>query len=229
MNLGQYTALNGWPLFYLITALSLVVMVTGVALHGVSTPAGMEHLVRLAGQVTAPSIFLVFAASPVAKLFPGSASQWLLRNRRYIGLSFAAAFAWHLLILVIFFASQQDYYLREVHTASDLWLGAGSYIVLVAMATTSFFAVRRRMRPKYWRALHLVGIWYFWAAMWATFVEKTLRDRASVASIAYSILGFLVLALRIVAYQKTRADKSLQKTTGRDQRHGSGKYQEHVQ
>lgn len=163
------------------------------------------------GQVTAPSIFLVFAASPVAKLFPGSAPQWLLRNRRYIGLSFAAAFAWHLLILVAFFVSQQDYYLREVHTASDLWLGTGSYILLVAMATTSFFAVRRRMRPKYWRALHLVGVWYFWAAMWFTYVDLTLSDRATVASTAYSILGLLVLTLRIVAYQKYRAGKAVKR------------------
>jgi sulfoxide reductase heme-binding subunit YedZ len=214
MSLSQHRALNAWPLFYLISALSLGVMIAGVALHGVSTPEAMESLVRLAGQVTAPWIFLVFSATPLAELFPGSASQWLLANRRYIGLSFAAAFFWHLLVLVAFFLLHQNYYLREVHTASDLWLGTVSYILLVAMAATSFFAVRRRMRPKYWRALHLVGIWYFWAAMWATYVDLTISDRATVASTAYSILGFLVLALRIVAYQKTLAKKPVHKTTG---------------
>jgi sulfoxide reductase heme-binding subunit YedZ len=77
-----------------------------------------------------------------------------------------------------------------------------------ALTVTSFFPVRRKMRREHWRWLHLVGIWYFWAAIWASYAPAALSSDAKAIHIVYTALGLLVLFLRIAAYLKARTQKS---------------------
>jgi sulfoxide reductase heme-binding subunit YedZ len=206
MSLLQERALNGWPLFILISALTVVILAAGMLLRGPSTPEASQSLVRLAGLIATPLIYLVFATAPLARLFPSSVSRWLLSNRRYIGLSFAGVFTWHLVFLLALFALHQDYYMQTVHEPSDVYLGSISYLLLIAMAASSLFVVRRRMRPGHWRLLHRVGIWYFWLAVWVTYTEIAFSDGSTFLSVAYASLGLLVLILRVAAYLTTRTD-----------------------
>jgi sulfoxide reductase heme-binding subunit YedZ len=217
MSLLQYRILNGWPLFFLIAALTFAGMMAGLILIGVQTPEAMVNLIRLSVQIASPWIFVAFVTSPLAQLFPGSASKWLSRNRRYFGLSFAAGFGWQAVFIAVLLALHPAYYWEELHNATDLFLRMVSYVFLLALTVTSFFPVRRKMRREHWRWLHLVGIWYFWAAIWASYAPAALSSDANAVSIVYTVVGLLALGLRIVAYQKTRAGKPIRKTTGLDQ------------
>ena len=69
----------------------------------------------------------------------------------------------------------------------------------------AFFPVRRRMRGEHWRWLHLAGVWYFWAAIWASYAPMALSSDAKTIDVVYTVLGLLVLVLRITAFLKTRA------------------------
>ena len=82
------------------------------------------------------------------------------------------------------------------------------------MTVTSFFPVRRKMRPEHWRWLHLVGIWYFWAVIWTTYAEHALSSAVRTIDVVYTVMGLLVLFLRIAGYLKFQAGQRIQKTGG---------------
>jgi DMSO/TMAO reductase YedYZ heme-binding membrane subunit len=205
MSLLQRKLFNGWPFFWFIAALTFASMMSGLALIGVSTPESTVRMIRLSVQLASPWIFLAFVASPMTQLFPGSLSKWLATNRRYIGLSFAAGFGWQAVFIAVLFALHSSYYWEELHNAVDLFLRIVSYILLFALTITSFFPVRRRMRPQHWRCLHLGGIWYFWAAIWVSYAGQAISASARTIDVMYTVLGLLVLSLRLAAYLTTRA------------------------
>ena len=205
MSLLRHQSLNGWSLFYLIAGLTFAVICVGLVVIGVSTPEATVSMIRLSVQLASPWIFLAFVATALAQLFPVSFSRWLLRNRRYVGLSFAAGFGWQALFIAVLFALHSDYYWQELHNTADLILRMLSYLLLLALTVTSFFPVRRAMRPKDWRVLHLVGIWYFWAAIWVSYAGTVLAGDTRVVAIAFVVAGLLVLTVRLAAFLRKRS------------------------
>ena len=205
MSLLRHQCLNGWPLFYLVAGLTFAVICVGLVVIGVSTPEATVSMIRLSVQLASPWIFLAFVATALAQLFPVSFSRWLLRNRRYVGLSFAAGFGWQALFIAVLFALHSDYYWQELHNTADLILRMLSYLLLLALTVTSFFPVRRAMRPKDWRVLHLVGIWYFWAAIWVSYADTVLTGDTRVVAIVFVATGLLVLTVRLAAFLRKRS------------------------
>ncbi|MDA9574693.1 hypothetical protein N9R52_03720, partial [Porticoccaceae bacterium] len=112
--------MNGWPLFYLIALLTLGGMVAGMLIIGISSPEATVKLIRLSVQFASPWILIAFVTSALVTLFPGAISQWLLRNRRYTGLSFAAGFAWQAVFIAVLLYLYPAYYWDELHKTSDL-------------------------------------------------------------------------------------------------------------
>ena len=205
MSLLRHSSLNSWPLFYLVAGLTFAVICVGLVVIGVSTPEAAVSMIRLSVQLASPWIFLAFVARPLVQLYPGSFSKWLLRNRRYLGLSFAAGFGWQAVFIAVLFALHSDYYWQELHNTADLILRMLSYLLLLALTVTSFFPVRRAMRPKDWRVLHLVGIWYFWSAIWVSYAGTVLAGDTRIIAVVYVAAGLLVLAFRLAAYLKNRS------------------------
>ena len=205
MKLLHQESLNGWPLFFLVAVLTFVAIAIGLVTIGIATPEATVSMIRLSVQLASPWIFLAFLARPLMQLYPGSFSKWLLRNRRYAGLSFAAGFAWQAVFIAVLLALHPDYYWQVLHNNADLVLRMLSYLLLLALTITSFYPVRRAMRPRSWRMLHLVGTWYFWAAIWVSYAGVLLTGDFRIVAIVYVIVGAGVLAVRVVAYLKDRS------------------------
>ena len=198
----RHSLLNGWPFFWLVAGLTFAGMVAAYLLMGVTTPEAAVNMIRLSVQFASPWVFLAFVASPLTQLFPGNLSKWLLRNRRYLGLSFAAGFGWQAVFIGVLLTSHNAYYWEELHNDVDLLLRMASYVFLFALTITSFFPVRRKMRPEHWRWLHLVGIWYFWAAIWASYAPMAMSSDAKTIDVVYTVIGLVAVVLRIAAYLK---------------------------
>ena len=204
MSRLQSRLLNGWLFFFLVVTLTLAAVSIGLAKTGVATPEATVEMIRFSVQLASPWVFLAFIATPLSQLAPGAFATWLLRNRRYLGLSFAAGFGWQAVFIGVLLAQHSAHYWEELHSDVDLFLRMISYVFLFALTVTSFFPVRRRMRREHWRYLHLVGIWYFWAAIWVSYAEQAASDGARTIDFVYTALGLLALSLRLVAYQKSR-------------------------
>ena len=198
----RYRLLNGWPFFWLVAGLTFAGMVAAYLLIGVTTPEAAVNMIRLSVQFASPWVFLAFVATPLTQLFPGNLSKWLLRNRRYLGLSFAAGFGWQAVFIAVLLTLHNAYYWEELHNDVDLLLRLASYVFLFALTITSFFPVRRKVRPEHWRCLHLIGIWYFWAAIWGSYAPMAMSSDAKTIDVVYTVIGLVALVLRIAAYLK---------------------------
>jgi len=205
MNRLHDHLLNGWLFFFLVVALNLAAILIGLTTTGLATPEAAVEMIRLSVQLASPWVFLAFIATPLSQLAPGEFANWLLRNRRYLGLSFAAGFGWQAVFIGVLLARHNTYYWEELHNDVDLFLRMISYVFLFALTVSSFFPVRRRMRREHWRYLHLVGIWYFWAAIWVSYAGQAASADARTIDFIYTNLGLLALTMRLVAYQKTRS------------------------
>jgi hypothetical protein len=197
--------LNGWPLFGVIAGLSFAIILAGLAITGTSTPEATVAMIRLSVQLASPWIYLAFVATALGQLFPSNFASWLLRNRRYVGLAFAAGFLWQAVFIVVLLALHGDYYATVLHDTAEFITRMLSYALLLALTVTSFFPVRRAMNPRHWRLLHRVGIWYFWAAIWVSYAEMVMVGDTRVIAIVFVISGLFVLTLRCAAHLKKRS------------------------
>jgi hypothetical protein len=102
-------------------------------------------------------------------LFPGAFGRWLLRNRKYLGLSFAAAMAWQGLFILWLVIGYTEYYVDKVYVLRDAIEGIIGYTFLLAMTVTSFPRGRKHLKPRQWRMLHLSGIYFLWAYAFSTY------------------------------------------------------------
>ena len=155
-------ALNGWNLFWLMVGPISVSMLIAMIGADLSSGQGVSSMIQLSVRCAVPWIFLVFATSALQKIFPGDFTRWLLRNRKYFGLTFAATMAWQGFFILWMVLVHTDYYVDEVYVMRDAIEGTIGYAFLLALTVTSFRFVRKRMRANHWRRLHLSGIYFLW-------------------------------------------------------------------
>ena len=155
--------LNKWGLFWLVSGPVCVALVVAMTVKDLTTGPGVSEMIQLSVRCAVPWLYVAFAASAIQALLPGKFSRWLLRNRKYFGLCFAAAMAWQAFFILWMVIVHTDYYVNEVYVLRDVIEGVAGYVFLLAMTVTSFSRGRRRLRPHRWRMLHLSGIYFLWA------------------------------------------------------------------
>lgn len=198
-------SINGWRLFALISGPISLVMVIAMWEGDLSTGPGVSSMIQLSVRLAVPCLYVAFAASSVHALFSSDLSAWMLRNRKYFGLSFAVAMGWQALFILWMVGIYTDYYTNEVYLLGDVIEGLAGYVFLIPMTITSFRPGRRLISRKQWRWLHKIGIYYLWAYAfsvywWALFYYS---NPALIDYVFYWV-GFLVWALRAAAWVKER-------------------------
>ena len=198
-------ALNGWNLWALITVPISLAVVAMMATKDLSRPADISSMIQFSVQCSVPWLYLAFSASSLKILFPGSFSLWSLRNRRNLGLCFAAGMGWQLFFIIWMLTGYWSYYLEDVYLFSDVAVQVPGYLFLFAMTLTSFRRWRRRISPRQWRLLHKSGIYFLWGTVWTTYLyELYYYDDRQLIDYIYYWTGLLAYGLRVVAWSKVR-------------------------
>jgi DMSO/TMAO reductase YedYZ heme-binding membrane subunit len=121
----------------------------------------------MAVRASARTSLLLFGASFVASswwgLWRDSTGRWLLKNRRYLGLAFAASHTVHLAGILALIRLHH----MEV-SAVTLVVGGLGYLVIAAMAATSSDAAVKALGPGTWKRLHGFGARYLWLVFFLT-------------------------------------------------------------
>ena len=197
--------LNGWGLFWLITAPISLAMLVAMAVRDLSSGEGVSAMIQLSVRCAVPWLYIAFAASSIQALFPGPFGRWLLRNRKFVGLGFAAAMAWQGLFIVWLVLGHTDFYVTEVYVLRDAIEGLGGYLFLLAMTLTSFPRGRKLLRPRAWRRLHLGGIYFLWAYAFSVY-WWALHFYGNPVPLDYVFYwaGFGAWALRMAAWSRKR-------------------------
>jgi DMSO/TMAO reductase YedYZ heme-binding membrane subunit len=124
--------------------------------------------IRASARASLALFLLAFAARPLRQLWRHPVSAWLLRNRRQLGVSFAASHGLHLAAIVWFGLAWPDAFAAQVQ-GTTLVLGGLGFAFTGAMAATSSDAAVRRLGSRRWKALHATGLWLLWLIFLATF------------------------------------------------------------
>ena len=195
----------GWRL----TALVTVLILAGLALHfGVSgwTAASVTAGIDATGRSSLALFSIAFVTSSVQRLWPSSLSQWMLQNRRWIGLSFASSHAIHLALIIAMSIDFPDPFLSQ-QPAGKWLLGGVGYLFVALMALTSTNTAQRWMGMKNWKRLHLVGSYWLWAQFALTYVSHVKKGPANFY-LPFLVFTLALLVLRWIGHLRPKSPLS---------------------
>jgi sulfoxide reductase heme-binding subunit YedZ len=165
-----HSKLEGWPI---VGWASLVVAVfVALALARAGSPSeGLHAALRATARTSLLLFVMAFAASPLHALVASPASKWLLRNRRQLGVSFAASHFAHgaLIVLAVRTGTIAP---RPVALAG----GGIAYLFIAAMTATSFDRTARWLGRARWRALHVTGMYILWTLFTLAMIARAPRQ-----------------------------------------------------
>ncbi|WP_135213078.1 hypothetical protein [Vitreimonas flagellata] len=182
----------------LATLAVLGVVAYGYAEYGGWNADGAGAAARYTARFSFPIFVLAWSASALATLWPGGWRSVMLRRRRAIGLSFAAAHFVHfaaLLIAVCVFAAQPS--------AKTIYGGGFTYVLIAAMALTSNDWSVRKLGPRNWKMLHTFGGLAIAIVFTVSYLGR-LDEKPWLAIPALTLLGSAA-ALKVFVWMKKRA------------------------
>lgn len=192
MNAKSRT-LGGWSLFCWIGALILAISALILALNPDTTEA-VRSVIRATARTSFALFLVAFVASSLATLVPNGLTRGLMRERRYIGLSFAFSHLVHLLAILAYGVLNPQFWPgRNALTNAPGTLG---YLFIALLALTSFRFASRHMSAAAWKRLHTAGIWVI-AAIFGYSFFKRIPSMSVLYAIPFSILCAAV-AVRLV-------------------------------
>jgi methionine sulfoxide reductase heme-binding subunit len=153
---------------------------------------GVRLVVRSSARSSVLLFLLAFSASSLHGVLRTRITAWFLRNRRYLGVTFAFSHGYHLLALIAL-AVWFPHPFRDDLNGITLVGGGVGYGFVAAMATTSSDAAQRWLGQQRWRRLHTIGSYYLWFIFTQSYAARALQDSLSMF---FSVLLVLVLFLR---------------------------------
>lgn len=185
---------EGWRLLAALT-LSLTTLSLWIASMRQFEVEGVRMVIRFTARSSLLLFCLAFSAAALARLWPNGWTRWQRRNRRYLGLSFAASHTIHAIAIIAFARMDPAGFAEATSPASYLFGGIG-YAVIIAMSATSFDRAAALVGPRAWRMLHLAGSYYLWLQFMVSFGK---RVPAMPLYAAFLVPLLIVLALRMIA------------------------------
>src|SRR5579871_5443707 len=185
---------EGWRLFFVL-ALILAALCLAIAGFRQFDVDGVRMVVRFTARTSLLFFCLAFSAAALARLWPNAWTRWQRRNRRYLGVTFAASHALHAGALIAFAKMDPPGFADATNLASYVFGGIG-YAVIIAMTATSFDRTAAAIGPRAWQLLHRVGGYYLLLQFTVSFGK---RIPAMPLYGLFLIPLFAVLALRLIA------------------------------
>jgi DMSO/TMAO reductase YedYZ heme-binding membrane subunit len=194
---------EGWRLFAVLTLVlaGLCVWIAGMRQFEVD---GVRMVIRFTARTSLLFFCLAFSAAALAQLWPNAWTRWQRRNRRQLGVTFAASHGIHAVAIASFAIMDPVGYAAATSAASYVFGGVG-YAFIVAMAATSFDRTAAAIGPRGWRILHLTGGYYLWFQFMVSF-GKRIPDMPLYALFLIPLLA--VMALRLIAMASARTPRA---------------------
>lgn len=208
----RHRLLNSWPLFWVIFVIISVAMLYAMANSDMRHPEQVSGMIALSVRWSVPWLYLAFAASALQQLAGSDLTRWLLRNRKIMGLCFAAGMAWQLLFILWLTLVHREYYVQEVYVLRDAIEGVVGYLFLIAMTVTSFKRPRAMLKPKHWKLLHTVGIYWLWAYAFSVYWHELFYYTGPTWNLQPDALDYLYYAAGLAAILLRIAGWSVRKT-----------------
>jgi methionine sulfoxide reductase heme-binding subunit len=196
---------EGWRLFGLLT-LVLIALGTWIAGMRHFEVEGVRMVIRFTARTSLLFFCLAFSAAALARLWPNSFTRWQRRNRRQLGVTFAASHALHAAAILAFAKMDPAGFAAATSLASYVFGGIG-YALILAMTVTSFDTTAAALGPRGWRTLHLVGGHYLLLQFMISF-GKRIPDMPLYGLFLIPLV--MVFVLRMVAMVSRRTPRAVE-------------------
>jgi methionine sulfoxide reductase heme-binding subunit len=196
---------EGWRLFAVLTLtlIALCIWIAGMRQFEVD---GVRMVVRFTARTSLLFFCLAFSAAALARLWPNAWTRWQRRNRRYLGVTFAASHGVHAIAIACFAVMAPADFMAATSAASYIF-GSIGYALIIAMTATSFDRTAAMIGPRAWRALHVSGGYYLWFQFMVSF-GKRVPDMPLYALFLIPLLA--VMALRLIAMTSARTPRTVE-------------------
>jgi methionine sulfoxide reductase heme-binding subunit len=162
--------MKGWKLFGVLSALVALITAVTFALAP-DLLQSLQYAVRVTARTSFILFLAVFTASSLVKLAPSALTRALVRERRYLGLSFAFSHLLHALALIVYVSTAPEAFWIGRTPASNV-PGSLGYVMIVLLTITSFRAPARFIGPENWKRLHRIGVWVIAVIFAASFFTR---------------------------------------------------------
>jgi DMSO/TMAO reductase YedYZ heme-binding membrane subunit len=194
---------EGWRLFAVLT-LTLVALSLWIAGMRQFDVSGVRMVIRFTARTSLLLFCLAFGAAALARLWPNAWTRWQRRNRRALGVTFAASHGIHAIAIACFAEMAPADYMAATSAASYVFGGIG-YAFIIAMTATSFDRSAELVGPRAWRILHLSGGYYLWFQFMVSF-GKRIPGMPLYSLFLVPLLA--VMALRLIAMASARTPQT---------------------
>jgi sulfoxide reductase heme-binding subunit YedZ len=193
--------LAGWPIVGW-SAVVVAVLCALVFLAAGGGEFGWRAAIRLTAKTSLALFTAAFVASSVRTLWPNALTRWLLANRRYVGVSFAASHAIHLFAILALLWVAPGFEIQM-----PTLIGGGlAYVFLAAMVATSFDRTAAWLGARRWRLLHKTGMYYCWFIFFISYVPRMLVESPLYFPFVAVLLG--AVGLRAIAVRHSAARRT---------------------
>jgi methionine sulfoxide reductase heme-binding subunit len=183
-----------WKLFGVLTVIVSLVALIASALAP-DRVQSLQYAIRATARTSFVLFLAAFTAASFVKFFPSAPARALVRERRYIGLSFAASHFLHAIALVIYIRTAPEAFWVGRTPATNI-PGSIGYVMILLLTITSFATPARLVGPDNWKRLHVVGVWILAIIFAASFLTRVHQHGA------YLVPGLVMIAamlLRVAA------------------------------
>ncbi|RZN27682.1 hypothetical protein [Bradyrhizobium sp. Leo121] len=196
---------EGWRLFAILTSIlvALSLWIAGMRQFEVD---GVRMVIRFTARTSLLLFCLAFSASALAQLWPNAWTRWQRRNRRALGVSFAASHAIHAAAIGCFALMDPAGYAAATSAASYIF-GGIAYAFIIAMTATSFDRTAAALGARAWRTLHLVGGYYLLVQFTVSF-GKRIPEMPLYALFLIPLIA--VFGLRMIAMASRRTPRAIE-------------------
>jgi len=191
--------LSGWRIVGWATVVLVALFAALLVLNGTGEE-GVRSVVRHSAQTSFALFIAAYSASSLRAFWRNDLTEWLLANRRYVGVSFAVSHTIHLLSLVALYQVAESF--RTSLDASTIVGGGLAYVFLYLMTATSFDTTAAMIGRRAWKILHTTGMHYIWFIFFISYTPRMLIT--SVVYAPFLILLVTGLGLRIAARVRVR-------------------------
>ena len=180
---------------FILIALALGAMTIALLYSGGWETAAIRLAIRSTARTSLGLFLLAFSASSLAKILPSRKTLWLLRNRRWLGLSFAFSHLLHAGVVFLFYRNAPDLF-WFLEKPLNFTVGLIGYVFVVTLAATSFNGAVQRLGLFVWRRIHTVGVWVIWTIFFLSTLGRIPRSAYYIFPVVLLVCAVL---LRIVA------------------------------
>ena len=187
----------------LVMLVTYLVPATETAVTSESPPGFLLLWTRYSAHLAFLFLLLAFSASTLKAVLNNAQTRGLVRYRRQLGLGFATAHTFHLVVLILYLSNLEGYSIDTSVAVAGL-----GYVVTALLAATSNDYSVKRLGPAQWKQLHTVGIFILMLYFFVAFPGRLLTNFAPIYAVYVALIATAVIA-KVRVKRRTMADATV--------------------